>query len=257
MTGSADGPETTVQRAGATVFPGFQLRRVVRTGSTQDVVRAAARSGAAEGFCCVADEQTAGRGRAGRTWSAPPRSALLTSLLLRRRAAVNAGIPFAAGLAILEALRRSCGVMALLKWPNDVLAGGAKLAGILAEGSAAGGTVLGIGVNLTVPSFPPDIEGVSLHQLTATPPSWAELLVAFLEALGERLAALEGAGIPALREEWTAHAQGIGEPVRADAGGHILTGIAAGIDLDGALLIDTAKGRQRLVAGDVHLLRPQ
>ncbi len=254
LTGSGEGLEATVQRAGAAVFPGFRLNRVDRTGSTQDVVRAAARSGAAEGFCCVADEQTSGRGRAGRSWSAPPGSALLVSLLLRRPPAVTAGVPLAAGLAVLQALRRSCGVPALLKWPNDVLAGGAKLGGILAEGSPAAGTVLGIGVNLRVPSFPPDVDAMSLHQLTATPPSWAGLLAPLLGALGERLAVLEQTGIPGLREEWLANAQGIGEAVRADLGGKIISGTAAGIDNDGALLIDTARGRRRLVAGDVHLL---
>lgn len=257
VTGSGDAQERDVQRAGAAVFPGFRLHRVTRTRSTQNVVLGAARAGAAEGYCCVAEEQAAGRGRAGRTWIAPARSSLLTSLLLRRRPPVTAGIPFAAGLAVLEALRRSCGVTALLKWPNDVRVGGAKLAGILAEGGAAGGTALGIGVNLTVPSFPANVEGVSLHRLTATPPGWAELLIPILEALGERLSALEMEGIPGLREEWMAHAEGIGEPVRADTGGRVLAGIATGIDEDGALLVDTARGTQRLVAGDVHLLRPR
>jgi BirA family biotin operon repressor/biotin-[acetyl-CoA-carboxylase] ligase len=245
---------TTVDRLGAAVFPRFRLHRVTRTSSTQDVVRAAARAGADEGFCCVADEQTAGRGREGRTWSAPPRSALLMSLLVRRRAAVSAGIPFAAGLAVLEALRRTCGVAASLKWPNDVMADGGKLAGILAEGSGGDATILGIGVNLTVPSFPPGVEGVSLHRLSPAPPGWAELLVPLLEGLGNRLTVLERAGVAGLREEWMAHALGIGEPVEAISGGRHITGIAAGIDGDGALLLDTANGPDRVLAGDVRLL---
>jgi BirA family biotin operon repressor/biotin-[acetyl-CoA-carboxylase] ligase len=253
--GAGDRGEAILQRAGAAVFPSFRLLRLARTGSTQDVVRAAARAGAAEGFCCVAEEQVTGRGRDGRRWVAPPGTALLVSLLLRRSAAVNLGVPFAAGLALLGALRRTCGVAAQLKWPNDVMVGGGKLAGILAEGGAGVGTVLGLGVNLTVPSFPADVEAVSLHRLTAAPPPWWELLASLLEELGDRLSRLEGSGVAGLREEWLAHAYGIGEPVRADSGGRVVTGIATGLDSDGALLLDTASGPLRVVAGDVHLLR--
>ncbi len=158
-------------------FPGLRLRRIARTASTQDVVLRAARDGAAEGFCCLAGEQTAGRGRQGRSWVAPPGSALLTSVLLRRPPAIATGIPFAAGLAVVEALAATCDVHARLKWPNDVLAGAGKLAGILSEVEpAASSTVqvavaLGLGLNLTVDAFPAGAAGVSLHRLVSHPPS--------------------------------------------------------------------------------------
>ena len=107
--------------------------RVARTRSTQDVVLRAAQDGADEGFCCLAGEQTSGRGRQGREWVAPPGAALLASVLLRRSASVAPGIPFAAGLALVDVLAADYGVTAGLKWPNDVLVDRRKLAGILGE----------------------------------------------------------------------------------------------------------------------------
>src|SRR5207302_65944 len=107
--------------------------RLARVSSTQDVVRAAAREGAAAGFSCLAGEQLAGRGRQGRRWVAPPGSALLASVLLRPSEVAAPGVPIAAGLAVVDALASRYGVEARLKWPNDVIAGGGKLAGLLAE----------------------------------------------------------------------------------------------------------------------------
>ena len=151
--------------------------RVARTASTQEVVLRAARDGAAEGFTCLAAEQTAGRGRQGRAWVAPAGSALLASVLLRRSPTVAAGIPFAAGLALVDVLAAELGVAAGLKWPNDVLVDGRKLAGILCEVEPAASkgelvaVALGIGVNLTVSGFPEGPEAVSLHTLVARPPT--------------------------------------------------------------------------------------
>ena len=168
--------------------------RVARTASTQEVVLRAARDGAAEGFTCLAAEQTAGRGRQGRAWVAPAGSALLASVLLRRSPTVAAGIPFAAGLALVDVLAAELGVAAGLKWPNDVLVDGRKLAGILCEvepAASSGGLVaiaLGIGVNLTVDMFPDGLEAVSLHTLVATPPNAEDLLVAWSQALHGRIA---------------------------------------------------------------------
>lgn len=247
--------EAAVRRAGTAVFPGFRLRRVARTPSTQDLVRAAARRGAAEGYCCAAGEQSAGRGRDGRSWVAPPGSALLVSLLLRRTSAVASAVPLAAGLAVADAVEGVSGVACGLRWPNDVMARGRKLAGVLAE-TAGGACVLGIGVNLAVPGFPPGLAGVSLHELAGRPVPWSAMLAELLPHLGRRLAQLEEGGVPALRGDWTERALGLGEPVAASDGARTVTGVAVGLDDDGALLLqrDDA-GRLRLVAGDVHMLR--
>jgi BirA family biotin operon repressor/biotin-[acetyl-CoA-carboxylase] ligase len=251
----ASAAEAAVTRAGAAVFPSFRLVRVTTTSSTQDVVRAAAADGAAEGFCCVAEEQTSGRGRGGRSWVAAPGTALLTSLLLRRPAGVAAGVPLAAGLAVAEGVERLAGIASRLKWPNDVMVGGAKLAGILTEVEPGGGVVLGIGVNLSVPEFPAGVAGVSLHRLSPVPVSWADLICALLPPLARRLDTLEAGGIPALRRDWMARAAGVGEAASVVMGGRLTTGTVLGIDDSGALLLQGAEEVHRLVAGDVHLLR--
>ncbi|HZS16103.1 MAG TPA: biotin--[acetyl-CoA-carboxylase] ligase, partial [Candidatus Dormibacteraeota bacterium] len=128
-----------VQEAGRAAFPGFRLRVLERTPSTQDVVRAAARAGAEAGFCCVARAQSAGRGRQGRAWEAPPGTGLLVSVLVRVPGGVVGGVPLVGGLAVcdaVEGLGVGRGVVGL-KWPNDVVVGGRKLAGVLAEVEAA------------------------------------------------------------------------------------------------------------------------
>jgi len=246
--------EALVRRAGAAAFPGFRLRRLARTASTQDVVHAAAAAGAAEGFCCVTAEQTAGRGRDGRAWVAPPGTALLCSLLLRRRLTVAAGVPLAAGLAVSDSVLLLSDVACRLKWPNDILAPGGKLGGVLAESTVRGTLVLGFGVNLTVPEFPPGVPGVSLHRLAGKPVSWGVLLAAILPRLVARLRELELGGVAGLRADWTARAAGLGSVVRATVGPRTVEGIAVGIDDEGALRLRTAEGELRVVAGDVHLL---
>jgi BirA family transcriptional regulator, biotin operon repressor / biotin---[acetyl-CoA-carboxylase] ligase len=237
----------------------LRLMRVARTRSTQDVVLRAARDGAEEGFACVAAEQTAGRGRQGREWIAPRGTALLASVLLRRSPSVATGIPFAAGLALIDVLVSGYGVTAGLKWPNDVLVERRKLAGILSEVEplAAGGDrvaiALGLGVNLRVDRFPDGIEAVSLHTLVANPPAAEELLGAWGRALGVRLASLEGGGIGAILGDWRHWAVGLGEHVGVDGPAGIIDGVAVDVGDDGALLVEASGQLHRFLAGDVHL----
>jgi BirA family transcriptional regulator, biotin operon repressor / biotin---[acetyl-CoA-carboxylase] ligase len=240
-------------------FPALRLTRVARTRSTQDVVLRAAREGAGEGFTCLAAEQTAGRGRQGREWIAPAGAALLASVLLRRSPTVATGIPFAAGLAIIDVLGADHGVAARLKWPNDVLVDRRKLAGILSEvepeASDANGVAiaLGLGVNLHVDRFPDGFEAVSLHTLVARPPSAEELLVAFGAALGRRVATLELGGIGALLPDWRGSAVGLGERVTVQGPAGTIDGVAVDVGDDGALLVEASGRLHRFLAGDVHL----
>jgi len=249
-------PDAPGQEAG---FPALNVRRVARTTSTQDVVLRAARAGAAEGFCCLASEQTAGRGRQGREWIAPAGSALLASVLLRRSPAVASGIPFAAGLAVIDALLASGGVTARLKWPNDVLVDGRKLAGILGEvapDSAPGGAVavaLGLGLNLRVDQFPAGVDGVSLHTIVERPPDAEILLLEWGDALRGRIAELEKGGIAAVVADWRRHSVGLGQPVTVESASGTLEGLAVDVADDGALLVASDAGIQRVLAGDVHL----
>jgi BirA family transcriptional regulator, biotin operon repressor / biotin---[acetyl-CoA-carboxylase] ligase len=241
-------------------FPALRLMRVARTGSTQDVVLRAARRGAPEGFTCLAAEQTAGRGRQGRDWIAPAGTALLASVLLRRSPAVAAGIPFAAGLAIIDVLAADHGVAARLKWPNDVLVDRRKLAGILSEvePSASDGNrvaiALGLGINLHVDRFPEDFDAVSLHTLIAgTSPSAEALVVAIGAALGRQVATLEWGGIGALLPDWRRFAVGLGERVSVQGAAGTVDGVAVDVGDDGALLVDASGQMHRFLAGDVHL----
>jgi BirA family transcriptional regulator, biotin operon repressor / biotin---[acetyl-CoA-carboxylase] ligase len=246
-------------RAGREAFPAFRLQSLAATRSTQDLVRAAARAGAAAGYCCMAASQTAGRGRQDRAWTAPPGSALLVSVLVRVRAARATGVPIAAGLALRAAIEATSGCDCLLKWPNDLLVGHGKVAGILCEVEPAApgpetAVAVGVGVNLWVRSFPAGVRGVSLHQLVAAPPSPPRLLAALLGQLAERLALLGDGTLGPLRAEWMDHAAGLGELVMATSATGVATGVAEGIDEDGALILRGPSGALRVLAGDVHLV---
>jgi BirA family transcriptional regulator, biotin operon repressor / biotin---[acetyl-CoA-carboxylase] ligase len=213
------------------------------TTSTNDRARELARAGAPHGAVVTAREQSAGRGRQGRTWSAPAGSALLMSLVLRDAPAL---LPLAAGVAVAEV----AGPAARVKWPNDVLLDGRKVAGILAEGRPQDGwAVLGIGLNVAVriDDLPPE-----LHETAGTlglaPAELEPTLTRLLDAL-ERALALDAAALldayrdrDALRGRDVEWAQGSGR--------------AAGIDGEGRLVIELAGGeRTALSAGEVHLVR--
>jgi BirA family biotin operon repressor/biotin-[acetyl-CoA-carboxylase] ligase len=228
--------------------PRVHLRR---TESTSDRARELALGGAPHGTLVTAAEQTAGRGRQGRRWSAPPRSALLMSLVLRTNAcvAVPPLLPLIAALAVCDVV----GEQAQIKWPNDiVLVRGerlAKLAGILAEGRPQEGwAVLGIGVNVAVRVEDLPVE---LHDTAATLGAGAAdiepTLARLLAALERRLAEPADATLTS----WRARDALCGREVTWSAG----RGRAHGVDGDGRLVVALADGcRATLEAGEVHLL---
>ncbi len=218
--------------------PRLHLRE---TTSTNDRARELAAAGAPHGALVTADAQSAGRGRQGRTWSAPPGRALLCSLVLRRHDAL---LPLRAGLAVADL----AGEAARVKWPNDVLLGGRKLAGVLVEARPQDGwAVLGIGVNVAVApeDLPPE-----LRDRAATLGRPPGALEPTLDALLERLAARLGEPAPACLAALRARDALRDRPVRW-AGG---AGTGAGIDDAGALLVRLADGTVRtLESGEVHL----
>ncbi len=211
--------------------------------STNDRAKALAAGGAPHGTLVTAAEQTAGRGRQGRRWSAPAGRALLMSVVLRDP---PAPLPLLASVAVADV----AGAGAAIKWPNDVLAGdGRKVAGILVEGRPADGwAVLGIGVNVAVrPGDLPVELRAGAGSLGLEPRDVEPVLARLLAALGARLAD-PVATLAAWRERDALR----GREVRWAAG----AGVAAGIDADGRLLVDPAGGeRVALEAGEVHLLR--
>jgi BirA family biotin operon repressor/biotin-[acetyl-CoA-carboxylase] ligase len=245
-----------------------EVRVVEETGSTNADLLAEARSGAGEGLVLVAEAQTSGRGRMGRRWISPPRRSLTFSVLLRP--AVPAGLlgwlPLLAGVAVASALEQVAGVNARLKWPNDVLVDGAKIAGILAErwGDAV---VIGAGINvlqqrgeLPVPT------ATSLLVAQGAGPAGAEMRERLLTAVLDELARwyrawldqphpgdADGCG---LRGEYLRRSATVGTPVTVMLpGGQDLAGTAAGIGTAGRLEIRTATGLVQVSAGDVVHLR--
>lgn len=213
-----------------------------RTDSTNERARELAAAGAPHGTVVTAAEQTAGRGRQGRTWVAPPGSAVLMSVVLRR---FDPMLPLAAAVALCETLP----VPALVKWPNDLWIDRRKVAGILVEGRpAAGWAVLGVGINVSVSQFPVELRD------TATSLRLAGSSIGNEEVLDLALAALDRwLERPAAEvlAAWRARDALQGSEVRWAAG----SGQAAGINEAGALLVDTSSGRVTLGAGEVHLLR--
>ncbi|MBD0292266.1 MAG: biotin--[acetyl-CoA-carboxylase] ligase [Jiangellaceae bacterium] len=240
----------------------WRVRRVAETGSTNADMAALARSGADEGAVLVADYQTAGRGRLGRAWHAPPGTGLAVSLLLRP-ADVPAHrwpwLPLLAGDAVVEALESYPGTAATLKWPNDVLLDGRKLAGILVErvdGAVAPAAVVGIGLNV---SAAPD-EATSLATAGFAEVDRDRLLEVVLDRLARCYEQWrDGRGDPHL---WLAAAyrdrcETIGQHVRAELpGGRAVSGRATHVDDDGRLVLQTASGVVVLGAGDVSHVRP-
>ncbi|QTZ93762.1 biotin--[acetyl-CoA-carboxylase] ligase [Streptomyces auratus] len=259
---------------------------VVRaTGSTNtDLAERAARGEAAEGAVLVAEEQSAGRGRLDRAWSAPPRSGLFFSVYLTPRVPVErwGWLPLLAGVATATAVSRAAGIDTALKWPNDLLVtsaeesggsgtdgsgtGGAaaerKAGGILAERAGAG-VVVGIGLNvsLTAEELPVPTAG-SLALAGARTTDRDPLLRAVLRALehwyGEWQTADGDPAASRLQEAYAAGCATLGRSVRAELpGGGDLTGEAVAIDGDGRLVLATADGMQQPVgAGDIIHLRP-
>jgi len=228
--------------------------RLATVDSTQSVAFALAERGAADRTVVVADEQSAGRGRRGRTWRAPAGTSLLASILVRSRLPrpLLATLSPTAAVATAEALRRVAPVMARVKWPNDVLVDGKKIAGILLEsrvGAAAPVTILGIGVNLGQREFPPELAGIATSVALETGRSVDRdaMLAVLLEEFDAWRARLEGEGFARVRERWRALSDTLGRRVTVDA----VTGVAQDLDHDGALLIDVGGTVQRVIAGEI------
>jgi BirA family transcriptional regulator, biotin operon repressor / biotin---[acetyl-CoA-carboxylase] ligase len=205
------------------------------TDSTNERARALAAAGAPHGTLVTAGEQTAGRGRQGRSWVARPGAALLMSLVLREP---REALPLAAAVAVCEALP----VPAAIKWPNDIWIDRRKVGGILVEGRPQEGwAVLGIGVNV---GEAPRLEHVtSLGDAIGVEELLSRLVLALDRWLTLPLSEVLAA--------WRSRDALLGQPVRWQNG----SGKGAGIDESGALLVDTAAGRVALDAGEVHLLR--
>lgn len=235
------------------------------TGSTNADAAAAARDGAVEGTVVVAEEQSAGRGRLGRTWVSAARVNLYASVVLRPWI-VPAEAPqlsLVAGLAVAAALERE-GLDARIKWPNDVLLDGRKVCGILteieAEADRVSFVVVGIGVNLnsTLEHFPAELhdKATSVVLASGRRVDRARFAARLLAELERRYEGFREHGFAALAAEWESRSDMLGREICVSAGGEELGGICLGIDSDGALLLKE-EGREaprRVLAGDVSVI---
>ena len=243
---------------------GTPLLRYDSTSSTNDVARELAASGASEGTCVLAREQTAGRGRQGRSWSSPSGEGLYLSLILRPKikAADSAVITLAAAVAVAETLRLGFDVPADIKWPNDVLTSGRKICGILVESAIENDrlqyAVMGIGVNVAQASFPHEIADSATSLLIETgrkiaPEEFAGLLLERLERWYR--ASTDQRDQVILRwEQLSSYARG--RAVRVESSGASIEGMTRGLTAGGALIVELDTGERReIVSGEVRLRR--
>ena len=230
--------------------------------STNTYARQLAEDGAREGEIVIAEAQTQGRGRLGRRWQSPPFANLYFSVILRPQLppAQAPQITLTAAVALAETIASLIAQPATIKWPNDILVHGKKLAGILTEASCDAQRVhyviLGIGVNLNyrVAAMPDEIRAhaTSMAELTGQSLHRESFLRRLIQGLDRCYGELEESGFAQLAPRWEAHFGLRGKRVRVKLLDQIVTGRAIGIDKEGALLIEDERGaRQRVLAGDV------
>jgi BirA family transcriptional regulator, biotin operon repressor / biotin---[acetyl-CoA-carboxylase] ligase len=247
---------------------GAQVLFFDTTESTNAIACRLAASGGREGSVVVADHQTAGRGRLGRQWFSPPASGLYVSVVLTpNRARVDPGrattlLTIAAGVALAEAIESATGLRVEIKWPNDLIVAGRKLAGILAEAAGPGSrgssipasVVLGYGINVGPMVFPPELanRAGTLESELGRPVDRPSLCAESLAALCRRYGDLLEGRFDAILDAWRALSPSSrGLPVSWSTPGGSARGVTAGIDDRGALLVQTDSRVERIVAGEV------
>ena len=251
-------------RLGETKVIGRDIQVFEETTSTNDVMEKLARDGVKEGAVVFAESQTKGRGRLGRKWISPERKGLWFSVLLRPdlRPQEATQLTVASATALRRAIAAETGLQPEIKWPNDILIDGKKVAGILTELSAEVDRVkhiilgMGVDVNQDASELPLELRktATSLKIERGEMISRAELAVAILRALDEDYARICGGKFTAVADEWEAHCATIGKNVTVLIGDRKIRGRAESLDDDGALLVRTEHGHlERIIGGDVTL----
>jgi len=249
-------------RAGSRLGPfGNHLSWHEEVGSTNDLAAAAAEAGASEGLVVVANTQSLGRGRMGRSWSSPPGAGLYVSVVLRPGGSALRLLTIAAGVAIAEGVHAASGLQTCLKWPNDVYLGSRKLAGILAEaGSSAGAVdhvVLGFGINIRRAAYPPDVvaRATSLESELGRDVDRGLVLAECLAALSNRYGMLQTGATDDVIAAWRKRgAPFMGRAVEWDDDGGSRRGRAEDIDETGSLLVRVDDRIVRVISGEVRWL---
>jgi BirA family biotin operon repressor/biotin-[acetyl-CoA-carboxylase] ligase len=251
-----------ISRLGKTRVIGRDIRVFQETTSTNDIIEKLARDGVKEGVVVFAESQTKGRGRLGRKWASPAKKGLWFSLLLRPdlRPHETTQLTVASATALRRAIEAQSGLEPEIKWPNDILVHGKKVAGILTEMNAEVDRVkyvivgIGVDVNLSQRDFPPELKKIatSLKIETGKAVSRAELAVNILRELDIDYQRVRANDFDEVAEEWEKHCATIGEEVVIRTGPREIRGRAESLAEDGALLLRTEHGRpERIVGGDV------
>lgn len=254
----------SIKKGLTTAFVGRRIIYHRSIGSTNDVAKELAAQGTPEGTLVIADEQTAGKGRLGRRWLAPPGTSLLISLLFRPELAVHQAqrLTMICSLAVVEAIEAVTGLAAAIKWPNDIVVQGKKAGGILTELGATGErldyVVVGLGLNVNLDFGAVEAMGelaataTSLSQERGQEVSRLALLWRILENIESRYQRLQAGELP--HDEWASRLLTLHNHVVVDTPQGVVEGWAEGVDADGALILRTYCGeRQRVLAGDVTL----
>ncbi len=243
---------------------GRDIRVFEETTSTNDVIEKLARDRVREGAVVFAESQSKGRGRHGRKWISPPHKGLWFSVLLRPalRPAAATQLTIAAASALFRAIQAQTGLLPQIKWPNDILLRGKKVAGILTELSAeldrVNYVILGIGVNVNTGAgeFPAELRKLvsSLKIETGHRQNRAELAVKILRELDSDYSRITAGKFETLADEWEKHCSTLGQHVVIRAGDRKVGGRAESLDADGALLLRTQHGHlEPIVGGDVTI----
>ena len=253
-----------LSRLGKTKVVGRDIRVFEETTSTNDVIEKLARDNVKEGVVVFAESQTKGRGRLGRKWISPARKGLWFSVLLRPklRPQETTQLTVAAATALLRAIREVTGITAEIKWPNDIVIRGRKVAGILTELNAELDCVkyviigIGVDVNLSAGDLPDDLRklATSLKIETGHIVDRAKLSVQILRELDKDYARICAGKFEAVADEWEQHCLTLGRRVVIHIGDRKVCGRAEALDDDGALLLRTEHGHlERIIGGDVTM----
>jgi BirA family biotin operon repressor/biotin-[acetyl-CoA-carboxylase] ligase len=249
---------------------GRRIHWFATTGSTNEDAARLAESGAGEGTTIVAEAQTAGRGRYGRSWFSPPGAGLYMSVILKPAAAPGpvsdvrgsdgvSLLTLATGVAVAEAIHASTGLPAEIKWPNDILVGRRKLAGILTEAASEAGMlrfiIVGLGINLRIAAYPIELASqvTSIEAETSRPVDRGLIFAETLAAVSERYADLLGGRFDVILSAWRRLARPLGScVVEWDTPGGTVRGRAEDIDEHGALLVRVGGKVHRIMGGEVR-----
>ena len=236
----------------------------LETGSTNDIAAALAENGASQGTTVLASTQTAGRGRFGRAWFSPPGAGLYVSIVCRNERAAPL-VTLAGGVAVADGVRNATGLPVHIKWPNDIViddrraAGRRKLAGILAEATSSPDglqyVILGFGINLSPAAYPPELadRATSIEVELGRPVDGAAVLAEILAVFAERFRELEKGEFISVLKRWRELAPSSrGAAVEWDTPSGRTTGISAGIDDAGALLVRVGDRMERIISGEVR-----